>query len=321
MSRGPSSSCFASPRFSRPAWSLFPVAARLDGRARNRIGQCLAAGFAAGLALIAAGIGLDYPLLGSFKDEVPENKAVWLNRGAVAMALIVWPLAGWLWTRGLGRAALAVPVLLGIGSLFLESMAATLGFAAGLAAVLLARAHRKGGLAATVAASVAAVAAMPFAARSMHEGGWHRADWLAESARHRVEIWNFSVQHIAEKPLLGWGFDASRHFGALYPGTGGTGKAAMALHPHNAPLQVMLELGAVGAVIGLALLVWMAVRLHNMPACTGAPAQALFISALAVGCVAFGLWQNWWLALVVSVALLAPLTAAPPAGDGGAARP
>ncbi len=83
----------------------------------------------------------------------------------------------------------------------------------------------------------------------------------------------------------------------------------------------MLELGAVGAVIGLALLVWMAVRLHNMPARAGAPAQALFISALAVGCVAFGLWQNWWLALVVSVALLAPLTAAPAAGDDGAARP
>ena len=94
----------------------------------------------------------------------------------------------------------------------------------------------------------------------------------------------------------------------------------MALHPHSAPLQIMLELGAVGAVVALALLGWVAVRLDTMPGRARALAQALFISALAIGCVAFGVWQNWWLALIVSVALLVPLTAAPAAREGGNAR-
>ena len=299
---------------------LLAISAALDNATRKRIGQWLIAGFGLSLALMAVEVGLDYPLLRSFKEGGAGNEAVWFNRGAVAMALIVWPLAAYLWARGLGWKALVIPVLLGIASLFLESAAATLGFVAGVVTVLLVLSHRKAGLVVTIAASVLVFIGMPFAAREMHSQGWQRADWLVASAQHRVEIWDFSVQRIAEKPLLGWGFDGSRHVGALYPDASDTGRAFMALHPHSGPLQIMLELGAVGAVVALALLGWVAVRLDTMPGRARALAQALLISALAIGCVAFGVWQNWWLALIVSVALLVPLTAAPAAREGGNAR-
>ena len=299
---------------------LLAISAALDDATRKHIGQWLIAGFGLSLALMAVEIGLNYPLLRSFKEGGAGNEAVWFNRGAVAMALIVWPLAAYLWARGLGWKALVIPVLLGIASFFLESAAATLGFVAGVVTVLLVLSHRKAGLVVTIAASVLVFIGMPFAAKEMHSQGWQRADWLVASAQHRVEIWDFSVQRIAEKPLLGWGFDGSRHIGALYPEASDTGRAFMALHPHSAPLQIMLELGAVGAVLALALLGWVAVRLDTMPGRARALAQALFISVLAIGCVAFGLWQNWWLALIVSVALLVPLTAAPAAREDGNAR-
>ena len=299
---------------------LLAVSAQLEDATRRRVGQWLVAGFGLSLALMAVEIGLDYPLLRSFKESDTGREAVWFNRGAVAMALIVWPLAAYLWSRGLGWKALAIPVLLGIASFFLESAAATLGFVAGVVSVLLVLSHRKAGLAVTIAASVLVFVGMPFAATEMHDQGWQKADWLVASAQHRVEIWNFSVQRIAEKPLLGWGFDGSRHIDALYPDVSDTGRDLMVLHPHSAPLQIMLELGAVGAVVALALLGWVAVRLDAMAGRVRAPAQALFSSALAIGCVAFGLWQNWWLALIVSVALLFPFTAAPAARDGGNAR-
>ena len=299
---------------------LLAISAQLDDATRRRIGHWLIAGFGLSLALMAVEIGLDYPLLRSFKEADGGREAVWFNRGAVAMALIVWPLAAYLWARGLGWKALIIPVLLGIASFFLESAAATLGFVAGIVTVLLALAHRKAGLAVTIAAGLLVFIGMPFAAREMHGHGWHRADWLIGSAQHRVEIWDFSVQRIAEKPLLGWGFDGSRHIGALYPDAGDAGRALAALHPHSAPLQIMLELGALGAVVALALLGLAAVRLDAVPGRARALAQALFVSTLAIGCVAFGLWQNWWLALIVSVVLLVPLTAAPAAGEGENAR-
>ena len=150
---------------------------------------------------------------------------------------------------------------------------------------------------------------MPFAAREMRGHGWHRADWLAASAQHRIEIWDFAVQRIAENPVLGWGFDGSRHMESLYPDPSDTGRVIAALHPHSAPLQIMLELGAVGAVIALALLGLIAMRLGGAAGQTRMFGQPLFVAALAIASVSYGAWQNWWLALVVSVALLVPLTA------------
>ena len=290
---------------------LFPIAAALDDVARKRIGRWLVAGFGLSLALVAVETGLDYPLLRLFKTAEAGKEAVWFNRGAVALALIVWPVTALLWVRGLGWKALPLPAALCVASLFMESAAATLGLAAGVITVLLALCHRKIGLAITVAAGALAFVAMPFAAREMHGHRWHRAHWLAPSAQHRVEVWDFSVQRIAERPLLGWGFDASRHMQALYPDPSDTGRDVAALHPHSAPLQIMLELGAVGAVIALAVLWFIARRLDRVSGQARIFGQALFVTAFAIGSVAYGAWQNWWLALLLSATLLAPLTAVP----------
>ncbi len=296
---------------------LFAASAALDDAARERVGRWLIAGFGVSLAYMAVEIGLDYPLLRSFKEPRPGSEAVWFNRGAVALSLIVWPAVAYLWGRGLGWKSLALPVLLGIASTFLLSASATLGFATGVAAFLLASSHRRAGRAITLAACVVAMVATPLAVREMHDHGWHRADWLASSEQHRVEIWNFSVERIAEKPLFGWGFDSSRHVGKLFHEAGEADPRIVSLHPHNAPLQIVLELGAVGAVIALVLLWLISTRLDSLPSRMRECGQAMFIAALAIGCVAFGQWQNWWLALIASVALLMPFTATTAARDSG----
>lgn len=297
---------------------LFPVAASLDEAARARVGCWLLGGFILILVLMAAEFALGFPLLRASSATNAGRESVWFNRGAVAIALIVWPVAAWLWRRRASWAALALPVLLGIASFFIESAAATVGFAAGAVSVALSLGHRRVGRAATLAAGLVAFVAMPFAALAMHGHGWHRAAWLVGSAQHRVAIWEFSVERIAEKPLLGWGFDASRHISAAFGGVGETGRDILPLHPHNAPLQVLLELGAVGALAALGVLCLIALRLDTVPSRTRECGQALFVATLAVGCLAFGLWQNWWLALIVCVALLVPLTAAPATRARGA---
>ena len=297
---------------------LFPIAAALDDAARARVCRWLVGGFVLTLALMAAEVALGYPAIRSFKEVSSGREAIALNRGAIAMSLIVWPLVAYLWGRGFGWKSLVIPVLLGIASTFLLSAAATLGFAAGVAAFLLVVSQRKVGRVITLAACVVAFAATPFAVREMHNHGWHRADWLSGSERHRVEIWNFSVDRIAEKPLLGWGFDTSRHIGEFFFDAGEANPKIVSLHPHNAPLQIMLELGAIGAVITLALLWLLARRLDGLSRRPRECGQAMFIATLAIACVAFGQWQNWWLALLVSLALLVPLTALP-AGRGNSA--
>jgi O-antigen ligase len=103
----------------------------------------------------------------------------------------------------------------------------------------------------------------------------------------RMDYWRHAGDWIGDRPFRGWGLDASRMFS---PG--------IHLHPHDAALQVWLELGLIGAVA--AALFWGILFLRlgrdrpDLAAAGGAAAAAAY---LIVGAVSFGVWQDWWLAV------------------------
>jgi O-antigen ligase len=148
---------------------------------------------------------------------------------------------------------------------------------------------------------------------------------LPPSAVHRLVIWDFAAQRIAEKPITGWGLEASR----AMPGGRAQPDAAtldrlniktpaqrdllvmphvevMPLHPHNGALQLWLELGGIGALIGAALMLALGVAASR----SAAPAvgAGMLASAAVTGMLSFGLWQAWWvgslLLAMVAVALV-----------------
>ena len=126
------------------------------------------------------------------------------------------------------------------------------------------------------------------------------ASWAA-----RLDIWSFAAAMAAHHPLRGWGIDASRTFGIAIP-----------LHPHNAALQIWLELGAPGAALAAALTGWIAATLAVLaranPSHAAAGAGAL-TAYLIIGGISFGVWQEWWVALgFLTVATLAMLRRAWP---------
>lgn len=302
---------------------LFDGIGSLDDAARARAGYFLSAGVAAALILMAVERALDFPLFRlsrglSTDDYVPTYI---FNRGATAVAMLAWPTAAFLWQRGLGRAALAVPVAAGAVISFLASGAAVVGLAAGLLAALLGLAHRRAGRAIVVLASVVVLLGSPLIAKELQRMEYREATWLSASAKHRVEIWNFALDRIVDRPLLGWGFDASRNIGARNPQLNDAGWAAFPLHPHNGALQVLLELGAVGLAIAGALLWFAARRLERLPDVPRAFGQALFVTTLAIASTAYGLWQNWWIALMLAAAVLVPLSARAAVRPAPDARP
>ena len=137
---------------------------------------------------------------------------------------------------------------------------------------------------------------MTFARLERLPGVGETADGFKISAGHRLLIWSFAGDRIAERPLTGWGLDSSR----AIPGGDDPirpGETWMPLHPHNAALQVWLELGAPGAVL-FALMVailWGAVARVEWPPLFAAAAGAGLTIAF-IGCFAtYGIWQEWWL--------------------------
>jgi O-antigen ligase len=111
-----------------------------------------------------------------------------------------------------------------------------------------------------------------------------KASWFA-----RMDLWRFAASKVPVHPLIGWGMDASRMWKDLIP-----------LHPHNAALQIWLELGAVGAAIVILFWAWLwerIAKLHERDASAGAVAAAAAVAYLVIGGLSFGVWQEWWLGL------------------------
>jgi O-antigen ligase len=136
---------------------------------------------------------------------------------------------------------------------------------------------------------------------------------LTVSIFHRAVIWAFVAERIAEKPVLGWGMHASRDM------PGGHSKITeiaekIPLHPHNAPLQIWLELGAVGALAFAALLAWLA-RKTAGPPLRQAVSVATLVTAVMVASLSYGIWQGWWVATLWLLAALAAATQRDSLGD------
>jgi len=236
------------------------------------------------------------------------------KNGAVILTVTAFPLMLWLSGQARGRLKAAALLLVLLAAvLAAHSSSALVGLTAGGAVWLLCRRWpRLTGWTLSLVLP-ALVLLMPWLVAH------HDAEAIARAIPHfsitffhRLMIWDFVSQRIFEHPWLGWGFDAAR----AIPGGGDHFKASFAvpwssapfheegqylpLHPHNAALQVWLELGALGAVATAGLL-WLMVKrtvLNQADGTQGAMA-GLITAAACVSFVAFGAAQAWWLSLLV----------------------
>ena len=161
-----------------------------------------------------------------------------------------------------------------------------------------------------------ALLAGPGFAKLMKEAELDQASYLSETANYRVHIWDFVSDRILERPLFGWGFDSSPSI----PTEGVTpfraDKNVIPSHPHNGPLQILLELGYVGGTLTVAVLFLLGRKLDGLPAPGRVCGQAMFITILAIASSAYGLWQSHWLTMMGAAAMILVL-----ALPGSADRP
>jgi len=296
---------------------LLAVATGLDPAAREKIRPWIIGGFIAGLAVLALERGLGQPLYIAFGDFDPKQTLLSrLNRGATALAILVWPVTGLLYRGKAGAWALLLPPALFAVLCFLESLAALLGFCLGGVFGVLALLHRQAGRVLSAIVVVAVALFSPLVAYWFHKSGLADSAWLDYSSQQRIEIWNFAAERIAERPIFGWGFDAADAMRRQFADTIGNVAAMMPNHPHNAALQIWLELGIVGLALFLAILLILVWRIDRLPRIERLAAQCAFISGLAIALVGYGTWQSQWIATLFGVALTIILCQ-----DGPAAAP
>jgi O-antigen ligase len=304
--------------------------AALPTAGRAVVGRAAITGLCLGLLIIVVELRFGFPIhhaLGGGADRiVPLTK---LDRAAVVMSLLCWVAILALTERGRGLAAGALFGVAAYALLHLVSISAILGLFVGAVVYALARWRPRQVAGLAIAGLVVLSVALPLVpvTRDTVTSLAASAPWLRTSALHRLVIWRFTSDRIAEHPLLGRGMDASREMPggktdirdylglsqgevpSIAPGT----SSALPLHPHDAILQWWVELGAAGAALGLAIWAWVVRRAATWHTGSHARPAAALAAVSAAGpplLLSFGIWQAWWqstlwltAALLIAVAL------------------
>jgi exopolysaccharide production protein ExoQ len=268
---------------------------------RRPLWWCLAAGLT-GLIIIID-IKTNF-LLRQFTGGRAQNYSY--NRSIVTLTLLIWPLLALVAMRRqwlLLVLLLPVPLAVYTG----ESQTAVLGFLVGIivlpVAWFLPRLTNWLGLV-TVLAVLAVSPFFGTLARQALGESFHKTLAAAHSD-DRVQIWLSFEAAAREKWLLGNGFGSSLNLqNAAVAKEIAPERVTLlgASHPHNAFLQLWVELGLVGAALVAVLFVFLFRAIRR----SDPRLQPFMLTCLAVICaialVSHGAWQAWWIAAIAASA-------------------
>lgn len=309
---------------------LLTHARELSRPDRQFIGWALVNGFAVLAVLFVEERLFDKWLLRETRGVDDIRAYAILNQPGVLLALLSWPVAGFLWSIERRAAAIMVFLLTPLTMIGEEGKAGLLALAIGWLAAIPAMIMPVLTRHTASILVVLLVAGLPIAVgnSALFESTYRALGAAAYGEKHRLVIWHFTGSRIAERPVLGWGLDGARtipgggqrvvdyvdQLGFTVMGNNSRNamgdSVVMQLHPHNAVLQVQLELGLAG-LLALATFLVLTVRAVTSkgPWMIRGCRTGLFAGALTVACVSFGAWQSWW---VSSLFLLATFGAALP---------
>ena len=110
----------------------------------------------------------------------------------------------------------------------------------------------------------------------------------------RMEIWDFISRYALQRPLTGFGIDATRSVPAfdteqLFQ------RGIKAFHPHNFVIQLWMEFGVLGAIFGAAMLSRILWVIKEQPLAHQRMQLPVFIGCLSAAAMTFSIWQGWWI--------------------------
>ncbi len=276
---------------------------------------------------------IDYNSHGFLSKIVRSYKAGYvynlsdLNRGVVYLSFSVWSLIIVFFYQA-KFFILATTVVTAIATvLLLDSLTATVGLCVALVVLLTCIIMKRLAIYVITLLMAVGVIITPFLAVNMNPVALANNELIhtGGSVKHRLFIWDFAAKKAIEKPLLGWGFDSSRAIEVTKEDkipdcwgaqiitesmsdcvwTESTRPYILPLHPHNGTLQIWLELGALGLLIYITLIVYTGVKIARMEDSVSLERSvyfSLFVQFIVIQQTGFGMWQNWlWAAFILAI--------------------
>jgi hypothetical protein len=245
--------------------------------------------------VLGAAVGCAVALFGVPIQRSAEVLAQNLDRGLTVLALLAWPAAAWLSSRGRPFEALAVGALVGLATLLGPQLNPPIAFTVGALAFGLTVLAGRRGVAAVAWAGAALLTLaplIPFLTRPV-------AGLFLETGHpvlRALRIWRSIVAGEPERLVTGHGFETALR-GRLE-----------GLLPFNAPNTILFELwyelGVVGALAAAAALFAAVVASGRNSPSVVPGMTAAFATAFAFACLGVGTAQMWWFTALVLVVLV-----------------
>lgn len=255
--------------------------------------------------LIAAGlIFVEFAQPGLLRRFVGVREELWrLNRSLVTLVLLLPALGILAETRSQRLIALLIAVLVIVAAFLSDSASSALAAFILGAVTFLAWLHWKWVSRLVLTSTLLAVVIAPLHGLLLQQA---IPDWMHEKLRSastaiRVQIYNAFDSAIAVSPIFGSGFNSASRFKdepAFQRIPPQLQSYVEFGHPHNAAVQLWVELGFAGVAIVCALIVLAFRALDGLPAQLRPLALGFWAAVVAVAIVSHGAWQAWWLALV-----------------------
>jgi exopolysaccharide production protein ExoQ len=305
--------------------ALLAVARCLTSDEKRLVGRGLMTGMALILILLTFEGLTGGDILNALRGSRPSitNQHFWLFPAASIVVMLAWPLAACLAKDGrwLVLILAVAGVLAAIKTIgyFRGDLALGVGIIAA-ALVFFSRRWAVWTLAAVIGIGVFLAPVVPTVMPTPRE--FAKMQWMPKGMVHRLYIWDYTADRVAEHPVRGWGMNAARLMPdgkkRLVDDVRGYYGDVLPLHPHNFALQTWLELGLPGATL-LAFFV-ISVPIRSAGSGAGRMKSALnvgqFFTAICFLTFGFSLWQSWWVsALWLSAALSAAFQEEPPPSE------
>lgn len=293
------SSLFALGEFVLPIGAALILAITLPGRMPRYAVEILAAAVAFACVVVHFELATDAAWRRALGARSDANI---FNRPVLTFLVLSVPILCFLIRTRQTRAGALLAALLVVTTLLAKSGAAVLALAVGVGTCWLVRAFPPRRAVAIVGGVLlTGLALAPLTGEFLERTFPPRLHDAMETAssRVRVEIYRTFGAAVALHPIAGAGFGASTRYketsnhARLDPE-----RRAMAGigHPHNAALQIWVELGLVGAILAAAVVVCALRGVLHLPTAKIAPRLALFAGAASAAMVGHGAWQGWWAA-------------------------
>jgi hypothetical protein len=273
--------------------------------AADRLFRAMVIATAAGCVILIVDAALDYTLQQHLLHRPPPLVGTKYNRGMDHLALIVWPILGFVayrrdWKGGL---LMGLPLLGAVAVTM--SLAAKVAIITGLVVLFAAWWLPRLIAPALGVGTVVIAACTPVGLHLLAEQRGPLAPYLKISGLHRLEIWDHVTTHLFERPLLGWGIASSTELPmppqelSHYVILNGTN-----IYAHDQWLELWVETGAIGAILGLAFGLLLLRRIRRLSIAIRPFAYAAFGAGVLISCVNFEVMTDSWWAAVAACAFL-----------------